>query len=68
MHQGKYEIKNALDNHCWKLWHACVISWDGLVVPCCFDKDADYRLGDLKKDSFKEYGIVKPIKPLEKNY
>jgi len=51
---GKYEIKNALDNHCWKLWHACVISWDGLVVPCCFDKDADYRLGDLKKDSFKE--------------
>jgi radical SAM protein with 4Fe4S-binding SPASM domain len=31
-----------------------VISWDGLVVPCCFDKDADYRLGDLKKESFKE--------------
>lgn len=52
--QGKYEIKNALDNHCWKLWHACVISWDGIVVPCCFDKDADYRLGDLKQDSFKK--------------
>lgn len=51
---GKYEIKNALDNHCWKLWHACVISWDGIVVPCCFDKDADYRLGDLKQDSFKK--------------
>lgn len=51
---GKYEIKNSLENHCWKLWHACVISWDGLVVPCCFDKDADYRLGDLKKDSFLE--------------
>ncbi len=51
---GKYAIKNQLENHCWKLWHACVISWDGLVVPCCFDKDADYKLGDLKKDSFKE--------------
>ncbi|HMN33184.1 MAG: SPASM domain-containing protein [Chitinophagaceae bacterium] len=51
---GKYEIKNSLDNHCWKLWHACVISWDGMVVPCCFDKDAQHKLGDLKKASFKE--------------
>lgn len=51
---GQYKIKNALDNHCWKLWHACVISWDGLVVPCCFDKDAIHRLGDLKTNSFKE--------------
>lgn len=50
---GTYSIKNALGNHCWKLWHACVISWDGLVVPCCFDKDADYKLGDLKQESFK---------------
>jgi radical SAM protein with 4Fe4S-binding SPASM domain len=39
-------------NHCWKLWHACVITWDGLVVPCCFDKDATHQLGDLKQESF----------------
>ncbi len=51
---GKYEVKNELLNHCWKLWHACVITWDGLVVPCCFDKDATHRLGDLKKQSFVE--------------
>lgn len=51
---GTYAVKHALINHCWKLWHACVITWDGLVVPCCFDKDATYRLGDLKKDSFKK--------------
>jgi len=31
-----------------------VITWDGLVVPCCFDKDALHRLGDLKTESFKE--------------
>ena len=24
------------------------------MVPCCFDKDATHRLGDLKKQSFKE--------------
>ena len=49
---GKYEVKHVLVNHCWKLWHACVITWDGIVVPCCFDKDAVHQLGDLKKSSF----------------
>jgi radical SAM protein with 4Fe4S-binding SPASM domain len=52
--QGDMEFKNALHNHCWRLWHATVISWDGLVVPCCFDKDAQHTLGDLKGKSFKE--------------
>jgi len=49
-----YKVKNKLLNHCWKLWHACVVTWDGLIVPCCFDKDASHQLGDLKKQSFKE--------------
>ena len=49
---GKWEIKNSLSNSCWKLWHSCVITWDGLVVPCCFDKDATHQLGDLKKQDF----------------
>ena len=54
MKSFKQYIKNELLNHCWKLWHACVITWDGLVVPCCFDKDAVHRLGDLKSVSFKD--------------
>lgn len=51
---GSYAIKNQLLNHCWKLWHACVITWDGIVVPCCFDKDATHKLGNLQNDSFKD--------------
>lgn len=51
---GTYAPKNGLANHCWKLWHANVITWDGLVVPCCFDKDALNRLGNLKEQSFRE--------------
>ena len=51
---GSYGIKNSLDNHCWKMWHSCVITWDGKVVPCCFDKDAHFVLGDLKEQSFSE--------------
>lgn len=51
---GKYEIKNSFLNHCWKLWHSCVITWDGIVVPCCFDKDAEYRMGSLKTHSMTD--------------
>jgi radical SAM protein with 4Fe4S-binding SPASM domain len=51
---GTYGIKNSLDNHCWKMWHSCVITWDGKIVPCCFDKDAHHVLGDLNQQSFEE--------------
>jgi len=51
---GTYTIKNKLLNHCWKLWHSCVITWDGRIVPCCFDKDAHHQLGDLKQQTFAE--------------
>jgi radical SAM protein with 4Fe4S-binding SPASM domain len=51
---GTYKIKNKLGNQCWRLSHSPVITFDGLVVPCCFDKDAQHKLGDLKKQSFKE--------------
>ena len=51
---GKMKSKSGLANHCWKLWQGNVISWDGLVVPCCFDKDAAHQLGNLQVQSFKE--------------
>lgn len=52
--RGEMQVKNGLSNHCWRLWSANVLTWDGLVVPCCFDKDAQHKLGDLKKRSFRE--------------
>ena len=51
---GTFKVKNELLNHCWKLWHSCVITWDGKIVPCCFDKDAQHRMGDLKKQSLRQ--------------
>lgn len=49
---GIFRIKNKLLNQCWRMWQGCVITWDGKVVPCCFDKDAKYQLGELKQQSF----------------
>ncbi len=51
---GSFRIKNELTNHCWKLWHSCVITWDGRVVPCCFDKDATHQLGHLQHQTFND--------------
>lgn len=51
---GKFRLKNKLYNHCWRMWHSCVITWDGIVAPCCFDKDARHRLGDAKTAPLRE--------------
>lgn len=59
---GRWELKNELEDHCWKMWHSCVITWDGSVVPCCFDKDAHHKLGTLKTFSFKEVWFSEPYK------
>jgi radical SAM protein with 4Fe4S-binding SPASM domain len=51
---GTYSIKNKMVNSCWRMWQGCVITWDGIVVPCCFDKDATHRLGNLKEQKFAQ--------------
>jgi radical SAM protein with 4Fe4S-binding SPASM domain len=56
---GDWVIKGSLSNSCWKMWHSCVITWDGSIVPCCFDKDAKYAMGNLNEEDLKEiwYGV-----------
>ncbi len=51
---GKYRIKNKLPNHCFRMWSSCVLTWDTQVVPCCFDKDAEYKFGQLTNQDFRE--------------
>lgn len=50
----EYEIKNNLPDRCARLWFNPVITWDGKVIPCCFDKDADYSMGDMNEEPFSE--------------
>jgi MoaA/NifB/PqqE/SkfB family radical SAM enzyme len=48
-----YAVKNRSLNGCLRLWLNPVITWDGKVLPCCFDKNADHIMGDLIISSFK---------------
>ena len=52
--EDHFVIKNKLLNHCWRMWQGCVITWDGKIVPCCFDKDASHQIGNLKVQNFKD--------------
>ncbi len=49
-----YTLKNSYPDRCARLWFNPVVTWDGKVLPCCFDKDADHVMGDLNEDSFRD--------------
>ncbi len=51
---NEYIIKSTFPDRCARLWFNPVITWDGKVLPCCFDKDGEYVMGDLNEDSFRE--------------
>lgn len=51
---GTYKLKYKTGNHCWRMWSSSVLTWDGKVVPCCFDKDAKHVLGSLENRNFNE--------------
>lgn len=54
MPDGTYRLKNKMSNHCWRMWSSAVITWDGSIVPCCFDKDAKHKLGNMQFVDFQD--------------
>jgi len=44
---GTWRLKKKIENKCWRMWQGAVSTWDGKIVPCCFDKDAKYVMGEL---------------------
>lgn len=51
---GKVKLKKVAENHCKRLIFGTVVCFDGRVVPCCFDKDADHELGNIAGQSLQE--------------
>ncbi len=54
---SKYYIKSKLRNKCFRLWSTIVVTWNGLVIPCCFDKHNNYKMGNIiSSDTLKIWG------------
>jgi len=49
---GELKIKGKFKNKCYAIWRTAVITWDGNIVSCCFDKDANFIMGNLKENNF----------------
>jgi radical SAM protein with 4Fe4S-binding SPASM domain len=51
---GNYIIKSRLPDKCWRIWSSAVITYNGIIIPCCFDKNATHVLGNAYKNSIKD--------------
>jgi radical SAM protein with 4Fe4S-binding SPASM domain len=51
---GKWKLKKETTNKCWRMWQGAVATWDGRVVPCCFDKDGKYVMGHMSDASIQQ--------------
>jgi radical SAM protein with 4Fe4S-binding SPASM domain len=40
-------------NDCLRLWYSLVLNCDGDVSPCCFDKDSEFKLGNILEEPFE---------------
>ncbi|WP_111316517.1 radical SAM/SPASM domain-containing protein [Algoriphagus chordae] len=63
---GKWKLKKKLENKCWRMWQGAVSTWDGKIVPCCFDKDAAYVMGELKSQSLSSIWSSPPYQNFRK--
>ncbi|NOX38472.1 MAG: radical SAM protein [Calditrichaeota bacterium] len=51
----RYEIRNgelvvkgvSEKQNCPRLWLSTLMNWDGTIVPCCFDKNGKYVVGNI---------------------
>ncbi len=64
--EGKWELKNKLKNRCFRLWNSIVITWDGEILPCCFDKDAKYSFANVKNTDIKDIIVNQKFKKFAK--
>lgn len=56
--QEKYKNLGNTDllvkDTCRWAWSGSVINWDGTVIPCCYDYNETYIIGNIFKDGFKQ--------------
>ncbi|MEI7624495.1 MAG: SPASM domain-containing protein, partial [Actinomycetes bacterium] len=60
-------VAQPRENPCYFLWESMVVSWNGLVVPCCNDYDAKEVLGDVNHQTLKEIWNGEAYQRLRKN-
>ena len=45
--KGTPVLRHKLRRRCLRLWRGCVVTTDGAMLPCCFDKTCRYPFGNV---------------------
>ncbi|MBP7562716.1 MAG: SPASM domain-containing protein [Candidatus Cloacimonetes bacterium] len=61
-----FELKYGIKNRCRRIWTQPVVNWDGEMAVCCFDKDNDFKIGNIQNHSFKHLWKSKPFNAMRK--
>lgn len=51
---GTWKLKKEIQNKCWRMWQGAVFTWDGKLLPCCFDKDGQHVMGKIQENHLKD--------------
>ena len=46
-------VKGFEKKSCPRPWQSTLINWDGSLVPCCFDKNGHYVMGNINENSMQ---------------
>jgi len=59
---GKFKLIKKRGKYCLRQWSSAVITWEGDMAPCCYDKEAKYAYGNLKEHCLDElWGSQKAV-------
>jgi len=64
---GTWHVKSNGQKPCFRIWSQFVITSDGDVVPCCYDKIPQHVAGNINEGSITEIWKSKKLNALRKN-
>lgn len=67
-HEENKSVKKGNTIICNLPFEKMTILWDGTVVPCCFDFNGRYKLGNIKEKTLKEIWNDKPMQELRNEF
>jgi len=65
---GLHRMRKAPFVVCSRPWDMMTITWDGEVVPCCYDYDKKYVIGNLNQQSLREIWRGEKLQALRREF
>ena len=51
---GTYHLTRPRRRSCYRLWSGCVVTTNGEVLPCCYDKAGEHAFGSLMEQNLEQ--------------